>query len=164
MLKRVIILVFLNASVAVISFSCKPGVGKTNSNLQKIDLGDIPQKLKEFPLSWERFGVEAVDTVTYSFCNASNPEFFISKDYKTMNIVIGNELDRTFKILGIYYNDSIFKISLEPNNAGLENCVFKWIDKQKMIGTLLLYEDESGFEYLPKSKLTGKPVIDEECD
>jgi hypothetical protein len=155
---------FIYALVAILVFSCNSGVGKTNSDLQKIDLGDIPQELKEFPLSWERFGIEKGDTVTYSFCNASNPEFNINKDYKTMKIVIGNEMDQTFKISAIFNNNSIFKIILEPNSAGLENCIFKWIDKQKMIGTLLLYSNETGFEYLPKNKLKGKPVIDEECD
>jgi len=154
------------AIIGILSISCnnKQFAKDNNSNLQKINLDSISQKLKNFPLSWERFGVENRDTVTYEFCNASNPEFTINNGYKSVQIIIGNELYQTFNISSVYHNDSVVKFVLAPNNAGLEEFEFKWLDKRKMIGTIYIYGQESGFEFLPKEKLKNKKVIKEECN
>jgi len=134
------------------------------SNLSEIDFNNIPQILKKIPLSWERFGVDSGDTVTYDFCYAYNPQFILSKDYKTIRIIIGNELDNIFKIANIYYNDSIFYFKFKELDYGLEGCTFKLIDKNKMIGKLYIYDNYEPFEYLPSEKLVNKRIIKEECD
>ncbi|NLD48359.1 MAG: hypothetical protein GX660_14390 [Clostridiaceae bacterium] len=193
MKKKYVNIVLLCILIENLSFSCKSGDKKINSdtdrieifqkepsdtrinnqqdskdiysNLKKVDLNDIPTELLAFPLSWEKYGIDKGDTVTYSFCNASNPEFtIISSDFNAIQIIIGNELNQTFRISSIYYNDSIFKFILEHNNAGLNDCVFKWLNKNRQIGTLLLYGDNNGFTYMPKNRLTNKRIVEEECD
>jgi len=131
------------------------------SNLFEVDLKNTPQILRNFPLSWELFGVENGDTVTYKLCYASNPEFTLSRDYKIIHIAIGNEVDGRFEIAQIFYNDSIFRFKLKPNNTGFsEYFTFRWIDKNKMIGTI--FDDDRLF--LPKERLANKRVIESDCD
>ena len=128
----------------------------------EVDFNNIPQILKNFPLSWERFGIVNGDTVTYNFCYANNPKFTLSKNYKTILIINGNEMNGTFEIIKIYYNDSIFYFKLSGD--GLDDCTFKLIDKNRMIGQLILLDNYEPFNYLPCERLKNKKVIKEECD
>lgn len=133
--------------------------------LTKVDSTNIDLVKQIYPLRWERFGVDNGDTVTYSFCYANNPEFSISNNLESIEIIIGNELHDTFQIKKLMYNDSILRIHLKKNSHWIDSCTMILQDKEKLISKFYTNdESEMTYSYLPKTKLQDKRRIEEECD
>jgi hypothetical protein len=152
----------IRLSVLLIGYllsSCNSSKTQFDDSIHEIDLNSTTHEMSNFPLSWERFEIVNDDTVTFSFENASNPEFDLSPDFKSIRIIIGNELDQSFTISKILYSNSKVKFILDKNTSDLNECTFKWIDKQRKIGALLLYDDQNYYKYLPKSRLKDKKVM-----
>jgi hypothetical protein len=124
---------------------------------------DISQILKDFPLSWERFGIEDGDTVTYKFCYSSNPEFTLAEDFESIYIALGNEFQTSFEIAEISYTDSTLYFKFKKERFGLEGCLFKWVDKKQGIGAFFLYDNSDWIVCLPKERLLNKRRLGEEC-
>ena len=143
----------LQCLVILIIISCNHSAKKANFNLS------------EFPKEWEKFGIENNDTVSYEPCRANNPQFLISRDFKKIQIIIGNELEETFKILSVTENAKSLTIVLDKNKSGIENCTFEWLDQKHFIGKWYI-NDETGnfYEYLPKNILDRYERIVEKCD
>jgi len=133
--------------------------------LTKVDSTNIDLVKQIYPLSWERFGVDNGDTVTYSFCYANIPEFSISNNLESIEIIIGNELHDTFQIEKLMYNDSILRIYLKKNAHWIDSCTMILQDKEKLISKFYTNdESEMTYSYLPKTKFQDKIRIEEECD
>jgi hypothetical protein len=135
-------------------------------SLTRADSTDLDFLRTNFPLSWERFGIENEDTVTYSFCAASNPQFSLNEELTSITIIIGNELHENFRIKDVFFNDSIFVFNFNEKTLGLERAVLLIEDRKRQIGKLLIYDNtpENSYSYLPHQKLINKRRIVYECD
>jgi len=133
-------------------------------SLTRLDSTNVDSLTMTFPFSWERFGIENNDTVTYSFCYANNPEFSIDKGFNTIQIIIGNELKETFKIEDIFFSDTIYRIHIDKSSKWLDSCTIAVVNKEDMTVNFHLNDDfQNSYLYLPKSILKGKRRIEEEC-
>ncbi|WMN13009.1 hypothetical protein QYS49_35300 [Marivirga salinae] len=138
----------------------------SKESLNKADSATLDSLRTSLPLSWERFGIENKDTVSYDFCGASNPQFSLNNDLTAITISIGNELHEKFQIEEIFYNDSIYLFSFKEKKMGLEKCILLIKDKSRQIGKLLIYDanPEDSYSYLPKTILSEKRRIVYDCD
>lgn len=138
---------------------------KNTISLTRLDSTNLDSFSLSFPFSWERFGIDNNDTVTYRFCYANNPEFSIDKDFNSIQIIIGNELNETFKIENVFFNDSIFRIHIDKSSKWLDSCTIEIVNIEDMTAKFYLNDDfENSYQYLPKSILKNKRRIEEDCN
>ena len=138
--------------------ACGNRTNQHNADASNFDFGD-------FPKTWERFGITNNDTVSYQPCNASNPQFIISPDAKKIQIMMGNEVDATCKIISLTHSDKTLTICLDENKDGIKSCTFTWVDKKHFVGKWYLNnESDNTYEYLPKYLLDRHERITEKCN